>query len=75
MALNYAYHYAEIDDATGLCIGVMTSSNPDCAGPTSVGSTYITIEVYDPEFIFKYYLNGSWYEDAEGTIPWVSSML
>jgi hypothetical protein len=75
MALNYAYNYAEIDDATGLCIGVMTSSNPNCAGPTSEGTTYVEIPVYDPDYGFKYYINGSWYEDAEGTIPWTSSML
>ena len=75
MAINYAYNYAEIDDATGMCLGVMTSSNPNLAGPTSMGSTYITIPVYDEEYLMKYYLNGSWYEDAEGTIPWTSSML
>lgn len=75
MALNYEYNYAEIDDATGLCIGVMSSSNPNCAGPTNAGTTYIEIPVYDPDYGFKYYLNGSWYEDAEGTIPWTSSML
>lgn len=75
MALNYAYNYAEVDDATGLCIGVMSSSAPDCAGPTSVGTTYYEIPVNDPDYMFKYYLNGNWYEDAEGTIPWTSSML
>lgn len=75
MALNYAYHYVEIEDATGLCIGVMTSSADDCAGPTSEGTTYYSIDVYDPEFIFKYYINGSWYEDAEATIPWTSTMM
>lgn len=75
MAVMYAYHYAEIDDATGMCLGVMTSSDPECAGPTGSGSTYISIEVYDPEYLMKYYINGNWYEDAEGTIPWTSSLL
>jgi hypothetical protein len=75
MAVMYAYNYAEIDNATGMCIGVMTSSNPDLAGPTTSGSTYIEIPVYDPEYGLKFYLNGSWYEDAEGTIPWTSSLL
>lgn len=75
MAELLAYNYAEIDDTTGMCIGVMTSSDPNVAGPTSVGTTYITIPVDDQEYIFKYYINGSWYEDAEGTIPWTSSLL
>lgn len=75
MALNYAYNYAEIDDATGMCIGVMTSTDPDLAGPTMGGTTYVEIPVYDPEYGFKFYLNGNWYEDPEGTIPWTSSML
>lgn len=75
MALNYAYNYAEIDDATGMCLGVMSSSSPDDAGPTLSGTTYISIPVYDEEYIFKYYINSNWYEDAEGTIPWTSSLL
>ena len=75
MALNYAYHYAEVDDATGLCIGVMTSSDSTLAGPTSEGTTYYEIPVYDPDYMFKYYLNGAWYEDEEGTIPWTSPMM
>lgn len=75
MALNYAYNYAEIEDATGMCIGVMTSSNPDCAGPNVGGTTYVEIPVYDEEYTFKYYLNGNWYEDPEGRIPWTSSLL
>lgn len=75
MALNYAYAYAEIDNATGLCIGMMTSSSPDDAGPTSEGTTWISVPVYDDEYFLKYYIDGNWYEDAEGTIPWQSSLL
>ena len=75
MAINLAYHYAEIDDATGMCIGVMDSSDPNVAGPTSLGTTYVAIPVDDQEYIFKYYLNGNWYEDPDGTIPWTSSLL
>ena len=75
MAELLAYNYAEIDNVTGMCIGVMTSSDPNVAGPTSVGTTYVTIPVDDPEYTFKYYIDGNWYEDAEGTIPWTSSLL
>ena len=70
MALNYAYHYAEIDPADNMCIGVLT---------TSVQRTeteyFVAIPVYDEEYCLKYYINGEWYEDAEGTIPWTSSLL
>ena len=72
MALNYAYHYAEIDWETNMCMGVQTTTremdlteNPD----------FVEIPVYDEEYVFKYYINGNWYEDAEGTIPWTSSLL
>lgn len=75
MAMQYAYNYAEIEDGTGLCLGVVSSSDPNEAGPTGIGTTYISVPVYDEEMVFKYYLNGNWYEDAEGTIPWTSSLL
>ena len=75
MSMNYAYNFAEVDDATGMCIGVMTTTDPSNEGPTSEGTTYVAIPVYDTEYFMKYYINGNWYEDAEGTIPWTSSML
>jgi hypothetical protein len=67
--MNYYYKYAEIDLDTGMCIGVSTSSY-EINDPA-----VIEIPVYDEEYIFKYYINGNWYEDAEGTIPWTSSLL
>lgn len=70
MAVNYAYNYAQIDLATGMCIGVQTTT-VDC----SEDPCMITIPVYDPEYICKYYINGAWYEDAAGTIPWESALL
>lgn len=75
MAVNYAYNYAEIDNATNMCLGVVTSSRPDMAGPIGPSSTYVEIPVYDENYIFKYYINGNWYEDPAGTIPWTSSLL
>lgn len=75
MALNYAYNYAEVDDATGMCLGVVTSTDPNEAGPTGSGTTFVEIPVYDQEYLCKYYIDGNWYEDAEGTIPWTSSLL
>ena len=75
MAELLQYNYAEIDDATHMCIGVYTSSGPYTEGPTGSGSTYVAIPIDDPEYMFKYYINGNWYEDAEGTIPWESSLI
>ena len=69
MAVNYQYVYAEIDPDTNMCIGVYSmtieSDNPN----------FVEIPVYDEEYIMKYYINGNWYEDAEGTIPWESSLI
>lgn len=69
MAQQYAYQFAEIDLATGMCIGVH-----DCTD-NETDPSYIPIPVYDEEYLFKYYINGNWYEDAEGTIPWQSSLI
>lgn len=69
MAVNYQYVYAEIELETGMCIGVCSMSLP------STNPILIEIPVYDEEYVLKYYINGSWYEDAEGTIPWESSLI
>ena len=71
MAVNYAYNFAHIDPETNMCDAIQTTSNPahgDLPG-------MVEIPVYDEEYLFKYYINGNWYEDAEGTIPWTSSLL
>lgn len=70
MAVNYAYNWADIDPETNMCIGVESNTQPIPPGPT-----WVSIPVNDEEYVFKYYINGNWYEDEEGTIPWVSSML
>lgn len=75
MAELLAYNFAEIDDATCMCVGVLTTTDPEQEGPSGSGSTYVAIPVYDEEYLLKYYINGAWYEDAEGTIPWTSSLL
>ena len=63
-SVNLAYNYAEIETDTGLCIGVMSSTY------AMTGSQYILIPSYNEDYMDRYYLNGSWYEDAAGTIPW-----
>lgn len=69
MALNYQYIYAEIDPTTNMCIGVHSATSPNTA------DNYVEIPVYDEEYALKYYIDGNWYEDAEGTIPWTSSLI
>lgn len=69
MAINLAYNYAEVDPVTKMCVGVYTAS---CE---TEDPNMVEIPVYDEEYCFKYYIDGNWYEDAEGTIPWTSSLL
>lgn len=75
MATNYAYAFAEIDNATNMCVGVVDTTDPSYDGYQTIDSFYVRIPVYDEEYCFKYYIDGNWYEDAEGTIPWTSSLL
>ncbi len=70
MSTNFAYNYAEIDPETNMCVGVCSTSSPNPAGPN-----WVAIPVYDEEYCLKYYIDGNWYEDAEGTITWISSLL
>lgn len=62
-ARRYAYHYAKVDE-TGYCYEVIdtTINYDDIAG-------YVRIPSYDNSYLEKYYINGAWYVDAEGTIP------
>lgn len=70
MSKNYAYNYATIDPDTKMCYDVQTTTL-DCTGEPDM----IPIPVLDPEYLFKYYIDGNWYVDAEGTIPWQSSLI
>lgn len=68
-ARRYAYNYAEIDPETNMCISVLTTS------VERHQEGLVEIPVYDEEYVMKYYIDGNWYEDAEGTIPWQSSLI
>lgn len=73
MAVNYAYNYAEIDPTLGnMCIQVQTTT---MQLDVENYPNWVEIPVYDENYVMKYYINGNWYEDAEGTIPWTSSLL
>lgn len=73
MAQLYAYQYAIIDETTKMCIGFQdrTLEIPEDELPAN----WVLLPVNDPEYIGKYYINGNWYEDAAGTIPWTSSLI
>ena len=73
MSINFAFAYAEIDPENNQCIGVFTVSAP--IPDEERHECIIPINADDPEYLDKYYINGSWYEDPEGTIPWTSSLL
>lgn len=60
------YKYAKINLTTGECIGVITTIKTEYEN----NPAYIPIPTLTDDYIFKYYINGAWYEDAEGTIPW-----
>ena len=61
--------YAQINVTTGKCVGVRRTTE------TLNNPAIVPIPVYDENYIGKYYINGNWYEDAAGTIPWTSSLL
>ena len=61
--------YAHIDLENGECIGVRRTTE------TINHPSMISIPVYDEAYSGKFYINGNWYEDAAGTIPWTSSLL
>ncbi len=77
MSLNYAYNFAEIEDATNMCIGIVSTSDATQGGPTTGGTTYVSIPVYDEEFIMKYYNwdDEKFYYDPEYTQEYISPLL
>lgn len=75
MSLNYAYNYAVIDSTTRMCVGFKSTSHELTEEELAANPNWIPVPVNDPEYIAKYYINGNWYEDAAGTIPWTSSLL
>lgn len=58
------YNYAGIDLETGRCRSCGTYSY-EINDPA-----FIAIPYASDEYVGKYYHDGSWYEDAEFTIPW-----
>lgn len=72
MAINYAYNFAQIDPSTNMCIGVHSTSDYESYAALP---NMVEIPVNDGEYLCKYYIDGEWYEDAAGTIPWQSELI
>lgn len=67
--IDYNHVYAYVDPNTSMCLGIF-------AGSTELNlSNFVEIPAYDIDYSAKYYINGTWYEDALGTTPWSSSLV
>lgn len=60
------YIYAKILVSSKKCTGVITT---ETEMNNSSFFEYVRLESYDLSYQNKYYINGAWYEDAAGTIP------
>jgi len=74
MAVQAYFNYALIDPDTKMCMEVV-SSTVEYPEDQLAENNLVAIPAYDEEYLFKYYINGNWYEDAAGTIPWSSSLI
>lgn len=67
MSMTLEYWYAIIDTSSGECLGLETRTR---LITQEQDPSYILIEGNIPEYEGKFYIDGQWYEDAAGTIPW-----
>lgn len=61
------YIYAQIMKSTRKCVAVLTSETPKT---DSNIFEYVRLDTYELSYRNKYYIDGAWYEDSAGTIPW-----
>ena len=61
------FWYAVIDLVTRECIRIETQN---MLITEEMAPDYIIIEGDNQAYRGKYYINGAWYEDEQGTIPW-----
>ena len=65
MSTNLQYIYAQIDLTDNMCVGVLTTTINREGNPE-----YVEIDSLNEDYLGMYYIDGAWYEDAAGTIPW-----
>ena len=61
------YKYAQIRKSTRRCMGVFSTEE---VVTENMLYFYVEIPTLNEDCIGKYYIDGAWYEDAAGTIPW-----
>ena len=64
MSEQLQYIYAQIDLNDNQCIGVSTTTICHDGDPE-----FVEIDSLNEDYLLKYYIDGAWYEDAEGQIP------
>ena len=67
MQPRLTYIYAQIMVSTRRCVAVSTTTIQKENGSLF---EYVLLDKLDNSYMGKYYINGAWYEDAAGTIPW-----
>lgn len=63
-AYRLPFKYAVLQEGSTECVNVCTAAR------AINDPTYIEIDTLNFDYIGKHYINGAWYEDAAGTIPW-----
>lgn len=73
MSMNYAYNFAEIDPETNMCVGFVSTSDPEQGNMPN----WVEVPVNDPDYCFKYYNwdDGKFYYDPEYTQEYISPLL
>ena len=66
MSANLQYIYAQIDLTDNMCVGVLTTTINYEDNPS-----YVEIDSLNEDYLGRYYIDGAWYEDEAGTIPYI----
>ena len=67
MSATLQYIYAEIDLRDNMCVGVITTT---IAKEDNSDYAFVEIDSLNEDYLGRYYIDGAWYEDEAGTIPW-----
>lgn len=67
MSQTLEFFYAKIKRTTRECLDVFTSSEVEA---DNIFYEFVRLDEFNFDYMGKYYINGAWYEDANGTIPW-----
>lgn len=68
---RYGYNYALIDHITNECVETVSTDYPDDPS-LYLPDLLLELETMNEDYLGRYYIDGNWYVDAEGTIPYNS---